>query len=253
VILFGSTTVMLAGAGSIFSEQFRFSYQAGLWVTLLLSYFVIIRGIHAILGVNSLVVPVMFVMTAWVLRETLQHPEAGGWLHGTPEIPLLRIWAAPLLYCAYNLSMAQAVLVPLGGSIKDRSILRLGGLVGGIGIGIMLLTCHIVLSSYMPEISRFEIPMGQIVQSIGKSMNFLFLIVIFGEILTTYIANVYGLSLQICQRTGFKVKPVVSAILILTYLISQFGFSNLLSTLYPLFGLISTVWFGMIIWKRRFQ
>ncbi|MCC2685215.1 MAG: hypothetical protein K0R75_2114, partial [Paenibacillaceae bacterium] len=40
LILFGVTTVMLAGAGSLFAEQLHWSYQIGLLLTLLLSYLV---------------------------------------------------------------------------------------------------------------------------------------------------------------------------------------------------------------------
>lgn len=251
VILFGISTVMLAGAGSIFVEHFHISYQAGLLFTLLLSYIVIIKGIDAILAVNSVVVPIMLVFTAIIVAITFESPGAANWIRLSSDHPVSTIWAAPFLYTAFNLALAQAVLVPIGAAMGNRAVLVYGGVLGGVGIGLMLLAGHYALSAQMPGIAQFDIPMGTIVYRLGHGFNLLFLLVIFAEIFTTFIADVYGLTLQIQQRTRFNHKPIIICILLLCYLISQIGFKTLLTTLYPLFGLISMVWFVMIVGKKR--
>jgi uncharacterized membrane protein YkvI len=251
VVLFGVTTVMLAGAGTVFAEQLHFSYQSGLLITLLMAYIVLIHGMNAILAVNSIVVPMMMFLSAMIVLYTSDTPGSGNWLRLTSDYPLLNIWAAPFLYSAFNLTMAQAVLAPLGAQTKDRSVLFWGGIWGGIGIGLMLLSGHFALSAQMPGITQFDIPMGNIIRQLGFTLQVMFIFVIYGEIFTTYIADVYGLSLQIEQRFSIPNRIVIIAVLLLSYAVSQFGFKTLLSYLYPLFGLISLAWMVMMICRRQ--
>jgi len=251
VILFGVSTVMLAGAGSLFSEHLHLSYQTGLIITMILAYFVIAKGMQAIVTVNSLVVPVMLVFTAAIVWATWKLPGAQNWLVLESDYPLHRIWFSPLLYAAFNMASAQAVLVPLGSAIRDRSAIFWGGLLGGLGIGIMLLACHFALSAQMPGIMQFEIPMGHIIYPLGTTVVFMYIAVIYGEIFTTLVADVYGLSLQLEQRTKWNQKAIIAVILAAAYSVSQIGFSKLLSTLYPLFGVVSLIWFVSIVWRRE--
>lgn len=247
VTYFGVTTVMLAGAGSVFKEQFHLPFQLGLLITLFFAFIVLKKGIKAILAVNSVVVPLMLSFSFAVVWNNWDSPGSGNWLQLTSDYSLGRIWFAPVLYAAFNLSMAQGVLVPLGSQMKDRSVLLWGGVLGGIFIGLMLLAGHFALSAQMPGISRFDIPMGQLIQELGPLLQLLFIGVIYGEIFTTLIADVYGLSTQLEQRTRLSSNWILLLILLLSYLISQLGFKALLSTLYPLFGLVSTAWLVMII------
>lgn len=250
IMLFGITTVMLAGGGSVFNEHFQLSYQTGLLLTLCFAYIVIAKGLHAIVTVNSVVVPLMMLFCTLIVTSTIGTPNAGNWLTLASDRSALQIWTAPFLYVSYNLVTAQAVLVPLGASVCDRKTIVAGGVLGGALVTGMLLAGHFALASQMPGITQFEIPMSRLVGNLGSSVQLLFIGVIFGEIFTTYIANVYGLTLHVRQRTGWPAKPVIAAILLGTYLIGQIGFSTLLSTLYPLFGMFGLVWFVRMMASR---
>ncbi|TDF95896.1 YkvI family membrane protein [Paenibacillus piri] len=248
--LFGVTTVMLAGAGSVFQEHFHLPFQLGLITTLILSFIVLKKGMQAILTVNSIVVPLMLAFSCIVVWYTWNLPGSENWLRLTTDYGSERIWIAPFLYAAFNLSMAQGVLVPLGAQTKDRSVLFWGGISGGVMIGLMLLAGHFALSAQMPGISQFDIPMGHLIQKLGWLLQLLFIGVIYGEILTTYIADVYGLSTQLEQRTKLPRDWILIILLFMSYLVSQLGFKELLTILYPLIGLFSTAWLVMIIRQR---
>lgn len=250
VVLFGVTTIMLAGAGSLFAEQFNFSYQSGLLLTLIAAYLVLTKGMNGILAINSVVVPFMMAFSIVIVWVTWNDPHAGNWIHLESNLSSWRLWFSPILYTAFNLAMAQAVLVPLGSAISDRSVLYWGGIAGGIGIGLMLMAGHFALSAQMPGIGQHEIPMGHIVHTLGRTVQLLFSAVIFSEIFTTFIADAYGLTLQLQQRTNWPQNRIIPAILLASFLISQLGFSNLLSTLYPLFGGVSLLWFLMLLGRR---
>lgn len=247
VVLFGTVAVMLAGAGSIFSEHFSLPYQLGLLVTIALSYLILIRGMSAILTVNSVIVPIMLVFTGITVWACTQNPGAGSWLVEPNVVHPVNVWLAPFLYSSLNLCLAQAVLVPLGASVKDPRTLRRAGLLGGIGMGVLLFAGHFALSTQMPGIAQFEIPMAFLIHQLGPVVQFIFLIVIYSEIFTTLIANAFGLAHQIRQRIPVQEHIIVLTILVGSYLISQIGFSTLVSTLYPMFGLISLGWMVMIM------
>ena len=251
LILLGTSTVMLAGAGTLFTEQLNLSFQTGLLLTLFLSYLVLSKGIKAIMNVNSAVVPLMLIFTIVVVWYTWHMPNSEGWLHLTSDYTQARIWFSPILYAAFNLISAQAVLVPLGSAIRNRSVLFWGGLLGGIVIGLMLLAAHYALSAQMPGIQQFEIPMGHIIQRLGTGIQFIYVIIIYGEIFTTYIADIYGLSLQLQQKTRIHPQILLCILLFISYIFSQIGFSILLSALYPIFGAVSIIWFVMIIYRRK--
>src|SRR5206468_556018 len=120
------------------------------------------------------VVPLMIFFSVVMVWQTWGAPEASNWIVLESGYNLGRIWFAPLLYAAFNLAMAQAVLVPLAVRIKERSVLIWGGVWGGAGIGLMLLAGHFALSARMPDIARFDIPMGQLLHGLGYVLPTLF-------------------------------------------------------------------------------
>lgn len=242
LVLLGVNAVMLAGAGSLFSEHLNLNYQSGLLITMAACFILLRKGMSAILAINTLVVPVMIIFTAVLVIETLRGPGADRWM----TLPMeLSPWAAilsPFLYGAFNLSMSQAVLVPLGARIGDPVVLRRGAWIGGIGIGAMLLAGHLALSSRMPGVEQFDIPMGGIAREIGPWIHWIFVFLIFMEIFTTLVADIYGLSLQLQERVKIPLNALVVLVLLLCFMAGQFGFGPLLTTLYPIFGMLSLGW-----------
>jgi len=247
VVLVGVNAVMLAGAGAIFKEHFGISYQTGLLVTVILVFFLLRRGMGAVLAVNSIVVPVMLTFTLIILWDTMHGPGADRWLTLRTDMPRYAAWASPLLYAAFNLSMAQAVLVPLGSRIRDRKTIVAGAWLGGVGIGAMLLVGHIALAARMPGIAQFEIPMGGIARELGAALQWIYTFLIFAEIFTTLMCDIYGLTLQLSSRFGWPEQAVTAGLLAICWAGSQIGFGPLLSTLYPLFGALSLGWLYQII------
>ncbi|GFN33876.1 YkvI family membrane protein [Paenibacillus xylaniclasticus] len=251
LILLGVTAVMLAGAGSIFEENWNFSYQSGLLITIAGCIILLRKGMSAILAVNSIVVPMMLLFTGIVIYDTFTTPESNRWLTLTTDQSTFAAWTAPFLYAAFNLSMSQAVLVPLGSSIRDKSMIKAGAWIGGIGIGFMLLAGHIALSTHMPGIQQFAIPMGGIARQLGQTAQWIYIFLIFAEIFTTLIADIYGLTLQIRQRVKWSPQLITIGILTFCYSAGQIGFGPLLSTLYPIFGIISLGWLILMIRHRN--
>jgi len=144
----------------------------------------------------------------------------------------------------------MVVLVPLGKEINDERVLRWGGFLGGLGLLILLLLSHFSLL-VNPATFAFEIPMAEIVKQFGGLIHVMFLLIIFSEIFNTVTANVYGISRQIKMSFGVKYNHAVLAILLIIFLISQqYGYGQLLSILYPLFGYIGLFYLFVLVIKK---
>jgi uncharacterized membrane protein YkvI len=241
-VLLAVNAVMLAGAGSIFSEHLNLSYQSGLLITMFACFVLLQKGMKAIMTINTVVVPMMILFTAVLMIDTLRSPGNGHWLTIGPEVSPWAAGLSPFLYAAFNLSMSQAVLVPLGSSIGEPRVLRRGAWLGGVGIGLLLLAGHFTLSARMPGIAQFDIPMGGIAREFGSWIHWIYILLIFMEIFTTLVADVFGLTLQIEERTHIAKSLITGGLLVLCFFVGQFGFGPLLSTLYPLFGMLSLGW-----------
>ncbi|MEK3903746.1 MULTISPECIES: YkvI family membrane protein [unclassified Paenibacillus] len=247
IILIGVNSIMLAGAGAIFKEHLGLPYQAGLLLTLLGSYLLLKRGISGILQINSLVVPLMLTLSLILVCNTLGVAGAERFLFLPTDYSSINAWISPLLYTSFNLGMAQAVLVPLARHTDDERALVRGGILGGAGIGFMLLAAHFAMSSQMPGILQFEIPMGSIAVRLGPVVQMIFLLLIFMEIFSTFVAGIYGVSVQLQQRLPVAPALVAPLLMLICYVFSQFGFSSLLGIFYPIFGALCLIWVVMLV------
>lgn len=244
-IVLGMTGVMLAGAGAVFGEQLGWSRQFGIVLALLIGILFLVRGVRGLLFVNMLVVPLLvsFVLiTFWTNKAGAQFFPESGHIH----------WLfSAFNYSAFNLSTALVVLVPMAKEFKDEQVIRLGGILGGCGLAMILLMSHLMMLG-KSDISLFELPMAEMVRPLGTVMHAAFICVIFGEILTTFVGNIFGLTRQLHNvfPTLFTIRFAMLSLIICTFFIGQFGYASLISTLYPLYGALCAVVFIYMCFVR---
>lgn len=189
----------------------------------------------------------MLTLSLILVCNTLGVPGADRFLFLPTDHSGINAWISPLLYTSFNLGMAQAVLVPLARHTDDERALVRGGILGGAGIGFMLLAAHFAMSSQMPGILQFEIPMGSIAIRLGPVVQMVFLLLIFMEIFSTFVAGIYGVSVQLQQRLPVAPALVAPLLMLICYVFSQFGFSSLLGIFYPIFGALCLIWVVMLV------
>ena len=240
IVLIGVTSVMLSGAGAVFSEQLGMSYQLGIFATIALSIFVLTYGVKGLFGVNMFVVPIMIFFSVVLAVEVIFTDATS--LLSKPELGATSFkWMiSPFLYAAFNLTMAMPVLVPLAKEMEHEKTLRWGGLIGGGALCLILVTSHISLSA-LPNVHSYEIPMAEVMKNFMAAFYWLYIIVIYGEIFTSVIGNLFGLERQLKNVIKLPSIVIVFGILSIAYVISQLGYGSLISFLYPLFGYMSLI------------
>ncbi|KUP07598.1 membrane protein [Bacillus coahuilensis p1.1.43] len=250
IMLLGVSAVMLSGSGAVFEEQLHLPKQLGVLLTVFVGIFVILLGTKGLFLVNSFVVPLMIVFNLGILSISLMNLEEPTIFLRVPEVQnIWKLLFAPFAYTAFNLAMAQGVLVPIASKINDRSIIKLGAYMGGLVLTLILLSIHFSLST-LPDVMEYEIPMGIIMMKIGGTFFWLYVMIIYSEIFTSVIAGVYGIQKQLEAYMPNKTIPILLVIFSTLYSISFFDYSELLSRLYPLFGHICLIYI-LALWLKK--
>ncbi len=229
--LFGVTTVMLAGAGSILEEQFHLPYVAGTSITALIGFFVLRQGLDRLLTVNSIVVPSMLLFSCLILITG----NANSPLPVSPPTTYEFLWKA-VLYVSFNLAMAQSVLIPIGHAIREPRVLKRAAVVGGVSLGLMLLIAHAAMLSNWDDVRFMDIPIVYITDQWNDLLQLFFIFVLYSEIFTTLISNVFGIAQQLRELLPFAEQHFYLALFFISFLFCLVGYSRLLLFLYPLFG-----------------
>jgi uncharacterized membrane protein YkvI len=252
VMLFFVTVAMLAGVGALFEEQLKLSFQLGVLFTMALTYLTILKGMRGIMVANSIIVPIMLIVILTIFAKSFFGADsASSAANYYPHVEPWRWIFSGLSYAALNLGLAVSVLVPLGGEIPNRRVLRTGGILGAAGLGIMLLGAQYAMSTKMPMILEYEVPMGFLSSTFSPLMQGLFIVALWGEIYSTLIANVYGLGSQLASpRRPAQGSLVTVLILTAAFFVAQVGFSNIVHYLYPFFGNLSFLLLLMLLWPR---
>lgn len=249
VMLLGVCAVMLSGAGAVFEEQLGLSKNLGIGLTILLSILVMMIGTKGIFAVNTFVVPLMISFSLLLMIFSVQMPH---FMHQLLFIPFAsdgwKTVMSPFSYTALNLALAEAVLVPIATEIKDDWTIKWGGIIGGVVLTLILVSNHFTLIM-LPDFEKYDIPMGVIMKNLASGIHWIYVLVIYGEIFTSVIGDVYGLERQIRQYVA--IPPIISVFVIfaISYLISLIHYGRLLSYLYPLFGYISLL-FLILLWMK---
>ncbi|MBD8067420.1 hypothetical protein [Bacillus sp. PS06] len=252
IVLIGVTSVMLSGAGAVFHEQLGFPYQSGVIVTIILAIGVLLFGIKGLYGVNMVVVPMLIFFSTIIALRIVVEGEMSLFIIPDESSQRSLDWlVSPFTYAAFNLAMAQAVLVPLAKEVKHESSLKWGGIVGGLALCLILVSSHISLSS-IPDVLELEIPMAEVMKTTFLSLHWIYIFVIYGEIFTSVIGDIFGLQRQLKQMIRLPNVMIMMGIIVIAYGISLLGYSSLISVLYPIFGYMSFALLGVLMLPSKY-
>ncbi|WP_188068416.1 hypothetical protein [Brevibacillus brevis] len=229
--LFGVTTVMLAGAGSVLEEQFDIPYLVGTVATVLFALLLLRKGLEQLLVVNAIVVPSMVLFALLIL------------LDGTAESPMPLstptnysfLWKT-VLYVSFNLAMAQSVLIPIGYAIRNKVVLLRAAVIGGVVLGFMLLVVHTAMLANWDDVRLMNIPILFVTEQWNEWLQLFFVFVLYSEIFTTLISNVFGIGQQLRELLDVPETRLYLYLFSTAFVLCLIGYSQLLMFLYPLFG-----------------
>lgn len=251
--LFGGSAVMMAGAGAVFGEHFGLPPLLGSGLLALLAVGTVLLGLRGVVTSIAVVAPVLIGLVAIVSMSAIWRQGLGPAQLAWQDIASapVRWWpVSAVLYVSYNLILSVGVLGPLGREVTDAGALRWGGRIGGIALGLAALLIHLALLAGTPLTATFEVPMLYLARLFPAWLGFLYTIVLWAEIYTTAVASLFGLAVRFREpgRAGFRPFVIVSTILALG--LSQFGFSTLVSVLFPVVGWLGLALVAGLLWQQ---
>ena len=210
----------------------------------------LLRDTEGLIEVNSFIVPsLLFTITLIIVLYFLFCKDSISLQYLTTfEPPKKGIVLSTILYAGYNILCCSGVLVPLSNETKSPKIMVYGVAFGALGLTLLSCAINLLLLANQPYIFELEIPLLLVAQRFGSVIQALLLVIIWLEMFSTEVSDVYSISKTIEQTFNIKFKKGIFIVLAVALPISQIGFSNLISTLYPLFGVLSLIFITQCIY-----
>jgi len=152
-----------------------------------------------------------------------------------------------LLYAGFNILSFTGVLVPLSKEIKNKRHFIYGIFLGAIILTIISLMINLLLTTNIPNIFKYEIPLLYIANHFKGPLEILLLIIIWCEMFSTEVSDIYSVGKTLENKYNIPYKRGVVLILLIAIPISQIGFKQLITFLYPGFGIISLIFITQCI------
>ncbi|MFA6807969.1 MAG: hypothetical protein WCR27_03140 [Eubacteriales bacterium] len=242
--------VMTAGAGAIAKEQFSLPPFTGSIFILIFTFITVISGLSNVLKAISFVVPFLLTSVIGVaIYSLISHPITSDKIHYVLEIPATAApnWASGvILYVSYNMLLTVAILSPLGVSAINRKNLLKGAILGGIGLGCGAIAINLAILSGVPDVINYEIPMIYLASQANHTIAIIYSGVLLLEIYTTTVSILYGLTARLSEKTSTKIIIAVVSCII-AFFAAQFGFSSMVTTVYPFMGYVGLMLLGSLL------
>lgn len=250
--LFTTTMIMIAGSGAA-GQVFHLPYGMGIGITGVLLVLIFLKGINGLLTANEFILPVLiagllYVLIMYVSQENLQL--FAYWQEQ-------RNWLAAFPFTALNVLPLVAILGAIGNKVKGRGEIIISCIATGLCLGIVSYIYNSSLIQIADEIVLYEIPLFAILKEFPLSMILFMSILLWLAIFTTAAAGMLGIATRV-QSFLKEEKPmylivIVSVLLMLP--LTGFGFSALVSFLYPLYGILNLYILARLLtyplWKKR--
>lgn len=246
--LFGVGVVMLAGSGSIFTQQYALHPLVGGVLMTVLVIATLCLNVRLILNLISIVMPLLLalvlvittysIFTQDATLETLnlaaqeRETVSSHWLVGA------------LLYASFNIAVGFPLLAVIGGLTKSSRMAGRGGLLGGIGLGVLILLLNIGLFANLNQLQGVEMPTLALAAGVSPILSVLMSVALVCMIYSTAVGMFFAFTARFAKPESQRFKWFGAVFTCVGLGLSLLGFSQLVSTVYPLLGYVG---FALII------
>ena len=241
LFLLSSTVIIFSGSSAVIHQYFGVPRWIGFLLMLVLSTGMLLRNTEGLFEVNMLIVPLLiFIMSAIFISFISRRPETIG-IEYMKELPHIkqRWMISSFVYSGFNIISIVGILVPLTYELRDPKAINRGITLGtGILTLVSFFIVFLMLVNYTYP-SLYEIPILAVAMEGGRVLRVGLLIVIWLEMFSSQISNVYSLTRSLESKMNISYDKGVFLILGIAAPFSFIPFSKLVDILYPLYGVLS--------------
>ena len=241
--LISSASIILAGSGALINQFFGIPKLVGSIIMICIAIFFLLRDTDGLIAVNSFIVPSLISTITLITILYFIFSRDAISLESMRQFKPVKSGLAisTILYAGYNTLCCTGVLVPLSNQMKKTKTMFTGITLGAIGLTLLCLAINLMLTVNQPYIYKFEIPLLLVANRFGCIIQAILLVIIWLEMFSTEVSDVYSISKTLEQTFNIGFKKGIFIILAIALPISQIGFSNLITKLYPAFGVLSLI------------
>ncbi|SDC82290.1 Uncharacterized membrane protein YkvI [Terribacillus halophilus] len=243
--LFGVGVVMIAGAGSNLNQQFGLPYFVGTTVMTILVILTGLLKVNRVVSIIGSITPflIFFVVLISIYSLiTMQGPLATLDQEAQSIPTTLPNWfISSINYVSFNIAVGASMSIVMGAGEKKPKTAAIGGLAGGLVLGILIILSHLAIFSKIEEVGSLDMPMLGIVSNLSPILGIIMALVIFGMIYNTATGMFFSFTARFAQTETNKFRTVFIVTMVIGYLASYVGFTDLVSYFYPLIGYLGIV------------
>ena len=198
-------------------------------------FVVFLGNIKNIIKINSIIIPILIIFILLVGIYNLKYIN----INQIGENIAVRsglLWIVQaILYASYNLILVIPVLINLRPYLKNKKQLIIISLLTSILISIISILIFLLLINVNTNFSNLDMPVVYVIKNKFPEISKIYGVIILIAIFTTAISIGTGFlnNVSTCKREYISIAFLMC---IISIIIANIGFSNLVKVLFPMFG-----------------
>ena len=233
ILLLVTFYIMIAGFGAYFEQEIGINKVIGSALLAIVTAFVFFSNVEGVLKVSKYIVPILIISIVIIGGINLST------INNESNLPILKNgWLlSSITYCSYNMILLIPVLISIRQQITKQTNIKYIAIISSILMIIMSIMVYMLLVKVDVNINELEMPIVYVIRKFFPSFKAIYAFIILSSIFTTAISIGIGFLQNICKNKKSYTQFVIF-MCITSLLISNFGFSNLVNLVYPIFGYI---------------
>lgn len=242
IYLYTTTVVMIAGGGAAL-EVLKVPYWYGVFILSGCLILLFVAGAKGLVRMNAMAIPVLIILLGWILFKSV---------HGDSQAFIIdwqrqANWHASITFTSLNIVSLVAVIGGVGTEIKTKGEIWIATIGSGLILGGISFLYNQSLLQVANEIPIYEIPLFALLKNYPFVMTIAMSGLLWVAIYTTAASGIFGLITRMKNRFNGPLW-LLALIMTLTMIpLTTFGFSSLVSTLYPIYGALNLYFLASLL------
>lgn len=232
--------IMIAGFGAYFEQEFGFNGLIGSSILAILCIIVFKTSQKGVVKVSEILVPILIVFITVIFILNIKDFDIYNLQNHLINNNSYNFLLSSIVYCSYNSILLIPVLITLRNYIRSKKQVINISIFSTIIIILLSISLFFLLTKVDVDISKLEMPAVYVVSKMFKVFEIIYGFIILGSIFTTAV-SLGNSFLQNVSKNKKSYTHIALIMCITSIIISQFGFSNLINYLYPIFGYLGIV------------
>ncbi len=228
--------IMVAAFSAYIKQNYNVSTYISSAIFVLISYIVFEKSLQGMMKINSIIVPILLIFILLIGIKNFQYINQLEIIEKENVSNYMFIFSS-ILYTSYNSIILIPVLVSMKTFVIDKNQIKNVSLICGITIILLSVFIYLLLGENIQKVKELEMPLIEIVKKFGESYRYIYSFIIIASIFTSAISAGYSFLKNVSPtEKSYKINLVI--ICIASIFVSKIGFTNLISNLYPAFGIL---------------